>query len=365
MELQALPLNVEPRPRKRPRWRLRILLALGVLVVVLHMISRLEPDQAKRYGPLVESVYQVFNPPIEVELSEAGKQFIANIQAMAGNAGRIEPQHKFFGLMGRDEKFVVSFSNAEFDDRALAVLAANYGDRIGALHLLSTGVTDDGLKHLKQFRNLTALSLFGPTRVWINGRRVIPITDAGMANLDLKYVVNLSLDGLPITDAGLKSLPDLPSLRSLQLTGTKIEGPGLTRIAAFRNLEQLLLNGSTVTDDGLGHLAGAKSLVMLHLDGIPLSAAGLKPVVKLPRLRYLSIRGCQVPYDDVELMRTELPSLPNRKVITVPPCENHRARLQTADRRGLGRGRGRSQPPAALLQPRFRARRRAFRARSV
>ena len=258
-QVSSVDAKVEPRPGKRSRWRLRILLAFGVFVVALYVISQLEPDQAKRYGGFIESIYQVFNPPIEVELSEAGKQFIADIQAMGGNAGRIEPQRKFFGLMRPDEKFLVSFSDAKFDDRALASLAASYGDRIGALHLWNTGVTDDGLKHLKQFRNLTTLSLASPTPIWINGKRVIPITDAGMANLDLRNVVNLNLDGLPITDAGLKSLPDLPALRSLQLTGTQIEGPGLSRIAAFRNLEHLSLNGSTVTDDGLRHLAGAKA----------------------------------------------------------------------------------------------------------
>jgi Leucine Rich repeat len=309
MESQASSVNVEPKLRKRRKWRLRILIALGVLVFVLYVISQLEPDQAKRYGPFVESVYQVFNPPIEVELSAAGKQFIADIQAMGGNAGRIEPQHKFFGRMSPDEKFVVSFSDAKLDDRALASLATNYRDRIAALHLLDTAVTDDGLKHLREFRSLTALSLFRAGPIWINGKRVDPITDAGIANLDLKNVVNLSLDGVPITDAGLKSLPDLPSLRTLQLTGTKIEGPGLSRIAAFRKLEHLLLNGSAVTDEGLRHLAGAKSIVMLHLDGMPFSAAGLKPVIALPRLRYLSIRGCQVPYDDVEQMRTNMPTL--------------------------------------------------------
>jgi hypothetical protein len=273
------------------------------------MISRLEPDQAKRYGPLVSSVYQVFNSPIDVELSDDGKQFIADIQALGGSAGLIEPQRKFFGLMRPDEKFVVGFSDAKFDDRALASLATNYGDRIGALQLFNTGVTDDGLKHLKEFRSLGTLSLASPTPIGINGKRVISITDAGMANLDVKNVVNLNLDGLPITDAGLKSLPDLPSLRSLQLTGTQIEGPGLSRIAAFRNLELLLLNGGAVTDEGLRHLAGAKSLVTLSLDGMPFSAAGLKPVVALPRLRYLSIRGCQVPYDDVEQIRTNMPTL--------------------------------------------------------
>ena len=179
---------------------------------------------------------------------------------MGGSAGLIEPQRKFFGLMRPDEWFVVGFSDTKFDDRALASLAANYGDRIGALHLFNTGVTDDGLKHLKEFRSLGTLSLSSPTPIWINGKRVIPITDAGMANLDLKNVVNLNLDGVPITDAGLKSLPDLPSLRSLQLTGTLIEGPGLSRIAAFRNLEHLLLNGGAVTDAGLRHLAAQRAL---------------------------------------------------------------------------------------------------------
>ena len=99
METQVSSANVEPKLGKRRKWRLRILLALNVLVFILYLISQLEPDQARQYGPLVNSVYQVFNPPIEVELSAAGKQFIAEIQAMGGNAGRIEPRHKFFGLM--------------------------------------------------------------------------------------------------------------------------------------------------------------------------------------------------------------------------------------------------------------------------
>jgi hypothetical protein len=48
-----------------PRWRSRILLAFSILVIALFAISRLEPDQVKRYGPFIESVYLVFNPPIE------------------------------------------------------------------------------------------------------------------------------------------------------------------------------------------------------------------------------------------------------------------------------------------------------------
>jgi hypothetical protein len=93
------------------------------------------------------------------------------------------------------------------------------------------------------------------------------------------------------------------------MTGTQIKGPGLSRLAALRNLQTLLLNGGAITDEGLAHLAGAKSLMMLSLDGMPLSGAGLKHVITLPRLGYVAIRGCQVPYEDVEEIRAKLPSL--------------------------------------------------------
>ena len=127
------------------------------------------------------------------------------------------------GLFGPDETFAVSFSG-KFGDAALARLATNHGDRIGSLYLMDTSVTDDGLRHLKRFGNLHHLILASMSPVRANGKRLMPITDAGMAHLDLPNLVSLNLYGLPITDAGLKLLPDLPFLNMLQLTGTKVEG---------------------------------------------------------------------------------------------------------------------------------------------
>jgi Leucine Rich repeat len=300
--------TAEPARRKRPQWRLRILLGFGVLSIALFAISRLEPDQAKRYGPFIESVYRIFNPPIAVELSEAGRQFIAEVAALGGHAGRIEPERKFLGLFAPDEAFAVSFSG-KFDDAALARLATNYGDRIASLYLMDTSVTDDGLRHLQRFGKLRHLILASMSPVRAKGKRLTQITDAGMAYLDSPNLVSLNLHGLPITDAGLQLLPDLPFLNTLQLTGTKVEGPGLSRLVAFRNLASLHLNGCPVTDEGLSHLAGAPSLMVLGLDGIPLTAAGLKLIIKLKSLRYLSIRGCQIPSGDVEEMRASAPLL--------------------------------------------------------
>ncbi len=88
---------------------------------------------------------------------------IAEITALGGLAGRIQPAQKFLGLLGTDETFVVTFSGAKFDDAALARLATNHGDRIGSLQLADTSVTDDGLRHLKRF-GTCATSIWRATR---------------------------------------------------------------------------------------------------------------------------------------------------------------------------------------------------------
>ncbi len=143
---------VEPKPRKRPRWRLRVLVVLAALAFTLYVISRLEPEQAKKCGPIIESVYQVFNPPIEIELNEAGKQFIAEMATMGGTASRIPPDRGFLGLFGTRERFMVNFSGTNLDDTKLDWLASHHAARIDALSLMGTAVTDDGLRHLKRFR---------------------------------------------------------------------------------------------------------------------------------------------------------------------------------------------------------------------
>ena len=86
MESRVLPVEVkvDPEPRNWRQLRLRVLLAFSAVIVALLVISRLEPEQAKRCGPFIESVYLVFNPPIEIELTDAGKQFIAEMTALGG-----------------------------------------------------------------------------------------------------------------------------------------------------------------------------------------------------------------------------------------------------------------------------------------
>jgi hypothetical protein len=174
---------------------------------------------------------------------------------------------------------------------------------------MGTAVTDQGLRHLKRFKNLRSLTLFD-VPAWQRAKRAPSSTGAGLAHLDLPGLVALHIDGFPITDATLDAMPDLPSLSMLQLTGTNVEGAGLARFVASKNLGSLILSGSAVTDDGLGHLRGAKGLVSLTLYGMPqLTAAGLKSVAAVPSLRYLALQGCQISNKDVAQLRASAPEL--------------------------------------------------------
>jgi hypothetical protein len=301
--------SVAPQPRKRSRWRLRVLVVLAALALTLYAISRLEPEQAKQCGPIIEAVYLVFNPPLEIELTEAGKQFIAEIAAMGGTASRITPDRPVLGIFGARETFVVSFSGANLDDAKLDWLASNHADRVAALHLMGTAVTDHGLRQLKRFKNLSTLTLFD-VPAWQRAKQAPSMTGTGFAHLDLPGLVALTIDGFPITDATLSAMPGLPSLANLQLTGTKVEGAGLARIVASKQLGSLILSGSAVTDQGLGHLRGAKGLVSLTLYGMPqLTGAGLKNVAAVPSLRFLSLQGCNVSTTDLAQLKASAPEL--------------------------------------------------------
>src|SRR5262249_16938169 len=61
----------------------------------------------------------------------------------------------------------------------------------------------------------------------------------------------VDLSRTPVTDAQLKYLVALPSLKKLSLESTEAGDLGMTSIAKLKALEQLNLNYSLVTDKGL------------------------------------------------------------------------------------------------------------------
>src|SRR5262249_60324357 len=80
-----------------------------------------------------------------------------------------------------------------------------------------------------------------------------------------KPVTRVDLNGIQVTDAGLKDLKELKELRELVLGHTKVTGAGLKDLKELKELRRLNLNGSKVTDAGLKGLKELKQLRTLWL----------------------------------------------------------------------------------------------------
>ena len=79
------------------------------------------------------------------------------------------------------------------------------------------------------------------------------LTDVGLTHLqDFKQLQELDLHkSLYITDKGLESLKYLPRLAKLELSYTRISDKGVEHLSAIKNLKVLHLTGTRVTSEGL------------------------------------------------------------------------------------------------------------------
>jgi Leucine-rich repeat (LRR) protein len=181
-------------------------------------------------------------------------------------------------------------------------------------------ITDEGLKHLASFKNLTELDL-----------NFSPVTDAGLKHLaGLDKLTTLSLFGCrAVTAAGLEHLAGLKNLAALTLDETRVTGEGVKYLIGLKNLTRLSV---PLTDGALEalHAAGMlhrlsrsngangrqptkdDEIAALDLSNGQLTGHGLKFVAKLPNLATLDLRGAAVNdawLDDLRRTR------PNCKII--------------------------------------------------
>jgi hypothetical protein len=89
-------------------------------------------------------------------------------------------------------------------------------------------------------------------------------------------IVQLDLGRTIITDAGLKTVGQLPRLVSLDLRQTKITDAGLAALTGLKKLQTLNLYGTEISDAGLAHLAQIKSLKAVYLFQSKATEAGAK-----------------------------------------------------------------------------------------
>src|SRR5262249_178549 len=116
-----------------------------------------------------------------------------------------------------------------------------------------------GLRDLAGLKNLTTLSLpFKVTDTTLRTLHELDVLHAlpqattrdGKRPQSAREVETLDLEGLEVTDAGLKQLRDLKNLQSLLRRNTDITDAGLKELAALKKLTRLSLS-IPVTDTTL------------------------------------------------------------------------------------------------------------------
>jgi len=138
-------------------------------------------------------------------------------------------------------------------------------DEVDSVSLFHGQATDAAMR---QIGKLTSLK-----RVWLNNTLE---TDAGLAHLTaLAGLEELCLSGTPVTDIGLAHLKGLTYLQKLELDNTHTTDAGLKELKGLSNLGSLWLGNTDVTDAGLMHLKGLTSLKLLWLDNTHVTYAGV------------------------------------------------------------------------------------------
>jgi hypothetical protein len=299
-------------PRRRPRWRLRILLAVNAVLASLFLFSQLDPSTIKKLGPPGQYVFDLINPPVEPEISPAGRRLMVELRELGGEANLMQRSQRILGLFGSPELFSIRVNRTEFGNVALAELVKKYGEHIWALDLRHTNVTDQGLRHLEGLTQLAQLTLGNDdSRLQLTTKAPIsPITDAGLVHLKpLTQLISINLCGLPVTDSGLAVLKDLPQLGGLYLSRTKVTGTGLARLKSLPALALIYLDNCEITAEGLSSLATASNLQLLSLSGAPLTSKELQSLKGLPRLRQLDITGCGLLDEEVRDLQKGMPGV--------------------------------------------------------
>jgi hypothetical protein len=153
------------------------------------------------------------------------------------------------------------------------------------LYCFKPKITDAGVKHLAKLRSLKKLELL----------RVPELTDTTLAHLaGLSELEEINLSGASIRGSGLVHLAGLSQLQSLVIPNTALDDNGLANLGRLTGLRKLYIGGGAYTDAGLAGLSNLTGLTDLGIGSEACTDAGLAKLVGLTNLRTLQITGPQI-----------------------------------------------------------------------
>jgi hypothetical protein len=177
-------------------------------------------------------------------------------------------------------------------------LGGTQTDREGVTRVGGLNFTNAGLKHLAKLKSLRTLVLasagFG---------------DAGIDSINgLTDLRSLGLSSPGFTDASLPKLVGLTALQSLNLSDSRIKGPGLASLAVLPRLSYLVLGPNDFDAVELQHLGGLASLRSLMFYKSTLSAEVPDLLERLQRLETLELVETPLPAPRLAALKKAMPT---------------------------------------------------------
>ena len=164
-----------------------------------------------------------------------------------------------------------------------------------------TGLTTEGLKHLKKLRNLKTLNIYSskelfkrPQNKWIvKLRSLLRVPESSKTKLiyigslkNLRYLQHLSLSNSNVAD--IKPLEQLKYLQDINLSKTQIKD--IKALKKLTYLKSLNINDTRVYD--ISPIANLKNLEYIGLNRT--NVVDLSPLAELKNLQTIDIRNTQI-----------------------------------------------------------------------
>jgi serine/threonine protein kinase/Leucine-rich repeat (LRR) protein len=186
------------------------------------------------------------------------------------------------------------------------LLKLSEGIDISALVVHGPTITDESLPYFASFPLLNTIYLIDA-----------PIHDTHLAELQkVKRLLNLSLGGSQVTDAGLDALSQLTTVSYLNLSGLQVTDSGVAKLSTLTRLGYLNLSNTQITDEAIATLVNFKNLKRLMITGTKISETGLQQLrAGLPQCE---LNGVDAPgYAFTLPSRVKRPNLATR----TPPAQ--------------------------------------------
>ena len=197
----------------------------------------------------------------------------------------------------------LKLDNTETDDAALEKICRENPELV-ELTLGGTKITDAGLTYLPLLKKLRKIRLSNTA-----------VTDSGMLSLaGCERLEDVDLSQTKIGDLGVWELVKLPRLKNLNLYLTLVTDSGLRsfRTGDHRSaakIERLNLDKCPITDDGLANLESLTALTWVHLGGTAVTDAALTELAKFESLKTVIVTKTETTLEGVAKLRQVRPDL--------------------------------------------------------